>query len=162
VGRATQASRGVIVGLVVIGLAAAAHLVGGGLPAPVSPGFVALALLSLVACAVLSHQEWTLVRQLVCLAGSQVVFHAVLEVERDAAGLRWPVQHPELIGSVEVDPSMLMTSPAHSERKVHVSRIALTLAWSCLGRGPRHGRSRPERVLLRELVDDDENVGVLG
>ena len=117
-GRATQASRGVIVGLVVIGLAAAAHLVGGGLPAPVSPGFVALALLSLVACAVLSHQEWTLVRQLVCLAGSQVVFHAVLEVERDAAGLRWPVQHPELNGAVEVGPSMLMTSPAHSERKV--------------------------------------------
>jgi hypothetical protein len=131
----------------VIVLAAAAHLVGGGMVTPVSPGFVAVSLLSLGACAVLSHREWTLVRLLVCLTGSQVVFHVVLEVERDAAGLRWLVRHAELRGSVDVVPSMAM--PGHPAAMMPLSPIPMVLAHAAAVLSSAVLLRSGERLLLR-------------
>ena len=150
--RATRASRGVVVGLVVIALAAAAHVAGGGLAAPVSPGFVAVSLLSLVACAVLSCREWTLVRLLAVLAGSQVVFHAVLEVEQDAAGLRWLEKHPVLSGSGPVGPVMAM--PGHAATLMPASPVTMVLAHAAAVVTSAVLLRSGERLLLRliELV----------
>jgi hypothetical protein len=95
---AARASRGVVVGLVVVALAAAAHLLGGGSAEAVSPGFVVVALGCLAACAALSHREWTLLRLVLCLATTQVVFHVVLAAEHGAAHLSLVGPNAEMAG----------------------------------------------------------------
>ena len=146
-GGATRASRGVVVGLVVIGLAATAHLVGGARPAPQSPGFVVASLLSVGACAVLSHREWTLGRLLACLAASQLAFHALLHAEHDAAALHWAGPHAQAVESVHVGTAISMpgdlvtTMPSSSPSMVVAHATAVLLSALLL----RHG----ERLQLR-------------
>jgi hypothetical protein len=133
----------------VIALAATAHLVGGARPAPLSPGFVFASLLSVGACAVLSHREWTLGRLLACLAASQLAFHALLQVEHDASALHWAGPHAQGLASVHGGTAMGMpgdlvtTMPSSAPSMVAAHATAVLLSALLL----RHGERLQMRVL---------------
>jgi hypothetical protein len=95
-------ARGVIVAFVVIALAGTAHLVGGGQPDVLTPGFAVVSLACLAACAALSYREWTLVRLLFCLSATQVVFHVVLAAEHGAAQVHLVVSSADMVGTPHV------------------------------------------------------------
>jgi hypothetical protein len=155
---AARASRGVVVGLVVIALAAAAHLLGGGSAEAVSPGFVVVALGCLAACATLSHREWTLLRLVLCLATTQVVFHVVLAAEHGAAHLSLVGSNAGMVGAagMHVAPTSDMsdgaatTMPALSLAMLSAHASAVLLSALLL----RHGELFQLRIseLLAGLV----------
>jgi len=134
VGGAARASRGAVVGLVVIALAATAHLLGGGRTAPPSLGFVITSVLWIVACAALSRREWTFGRLLGCLGASQLAFHAVLGAEHDAAALHWVGPHAAITGTMHAgaalgapaDPATIMPSSSPSMVMAHVAAVILS------------------------------------
>jgi hypothetical protein len=95
-------ARGVIVALVVISLAGTAHLLGGGRPDVVTPGFAVVSLACVAGCAALSHREWTLIRLLLCLTATQVVFHVVLAAEHGAAQVHLVVTGADMVGTTHL------------------------------------------------------------
>jgi hypothetical protein len=149
VGGAARASRGAVVGLVVIALAATAHLLGGGRAEAPSSGFVLLSVLCIVACAALSRREWTLGRLLVCLGASQLVFHAVLGAEHDAAALHWVGPHAASAGTMHggavlVPPADLATAMPSSSPSMLVAHVAAVILSALI---LRHGEQLQLRIV---------------
>lgn len=68
-----RVGRGLTVGLVVAGTAAAGHAVGGGPVAPLA--LTTLGVAAVIAAVALSHREWRFPRLLLMLGGAQLVAH---------------------------------------------------------------------------------------
>lgn len=154
----TRASRGAVVGLVVVALAAAAHLLAGGRFDAASPAFVTVALGCLAACTALSHREWTLARLVLCLATTQVVFHVALAQEHGTVHVSPMGPRADMLGAAgmrlesanDMTDGAVSTMSAASPVMLAAHGAAVLLSALLL----RHGERLQMRVieLLRGLV----------